>query len=65
MLTTNNTAQNSKGGSQVEKIYKTLGITGAASIAIGIVVIVIGVAAGILSIVTGAKLINSKKGMMF
>ena len=65
MLTTNNTAQNSKGGSQVEKIYKTLGITGAASIAIGIVIIVIGVAAGILSIVTGAKLINSKKGMMF
>lgn len=49
----------------MEKIYKTLGITGAASIAIGIVVIVIGVAAGILSIVTGAKLINSKKGMMF
>ena len=49
----------------MEKIYKTLGITGAASIAIGIVIIVIGVAAGILSIVTGAKLINSKKGMMF
>ncbi len=49
----------------MEKLYKTLGLTGAASIAIGIVVIVVGVAAGILSIVTGAKLINSKKGMMF
>ena len=49
----------------MEKIYKTLGITGAASIAIGIVVIVIGVAAVILCIVTGAKLNKSKKGMMF
>lgn len=49
----------------MEKIYKMLGIAGAASIAIGIVVIVTGVTSGILSIVTGAKLINSKKGMMF
>lgn len=49
----------------MEKLYKTLGLSGAASIAIGIVVIVVGVAAGILSIVTGAKLINSKKGMIF
>ncbi len=48
----------------MEKLYKTLGLTGAASIAVGIVIIVIGVAAGILSIVTGAKLINSKKGMI-
>ena len=49
----------------MEKLYKTLGFTGAASIVIGIVVIVIGVAAGILSIVTGAKLLNSKKGLIF
>ena len=49
----------------MEKLYKTLGLTGAANITVGIVVIVIGVAAGIVSIVAGAKLINSKKGMMF
>ena len=49
----------------MEKVYKTLGLTGAANIAIGIVIIVVGITAGILSIVTGAKLINSKKGMMF
>lgn len=49
----------------MEKVYKTLGLTGAANIAVGIVIIVVGIAAGILSIVTGAKLINSKKGMMF
>ena len=49
----------------MEKLYKTLGLTGAASITIGIVLIVTGIAAGIISIVTGAKLINSKKGLMF
>ena len=53
------------GGSKVEKLYKTLGLTGAANITIGIVMIIIGIAAGIISIVTGAKLINSKKGLMF
>ena len=49
----------------MEKLYKTLGLTGAASITVGIVLIVTGIAAGIISIVTGAKLINSKKGLMF
>ena len=49
----------------MEKLYKTLGLTGAANIAIGIVVMVVGIAAGILSIVAGVKLINSKKGLMF
>ena len=49
----------------MEKLYKTLGLAGAANIAIGSVIIVVGIAAGILSIVTGAKLINGKKGMMF
>ena len=49
----------------MEKVYKTMGITGAASIAIGIVVIVIGVVAGTLSIVSGAKLLKNKKGLIF
>ena len=49
----------------MEKLYKTLGLTGAANIAVGIVIIVVGIAAGILSIVTGAKLKKRKKGMMF
>ena len=42
-----------------------MGITGAASIAIGIVIIVIGVVAGTLSIVSGAKLLKNKKGLIF
>ena len=37
----------------MEKVYKTMGITGAASIVIGIVLIVVGVAAGVLSIIYG------------
>lgn len=49
----------------MEKVYKTMGLTGAAAIAVGIVVIVIGVAAGVVSIVSGAKLLNSKKGLIF
>lgn len=49
----------------MEKLYKSLGVAGAASIAIGVIVMVTGIAAGILSIVTGAKLLKSKKGMIF
>lgn len=48
-----------------EKAYKTMGITGAASIAMGIVVMVVGITAGVVSIVCGARLLKSKKGLMF
>ena len=34
-----------------EKIYKTMGLTGAASISVGIVVAVIGVAAGVVALI--------------
>lgn len=49
----------------MEKVYKTMRLTGAASIAIGIVVIVTGVAAGVLSILSGARLLKNKKDLMF
>ena len=48
-----------------EKIYKTMGRCGAWNIAIGVVVIVIGVAAGVVSIINGAKLIKDRTGLMF
>lgn len=48
-----------------EKTYKVLGITGAGSIVIGIVVLSVGVAAGILSIITGASLLKQKSRIMF
>lgn len=48
-----------------EKTYKTMGITGASSIAIGIVMIVVGVTTGIIAIVSGARLMNDRKGLTF
>ena len=48
-----------------EKIYKTMKNVGAWNIAIGIVCIVVGLLAGILTIVNGARLIKDKSGIMF
>ena len=44
-----------------EKAYKTMSLAGAAGITVGIIVMV----AGIISIVSGAKLLKDKKGLMF
>ena len=48
-----------------EKIYKTMGLTGAASIASGIVIAVIGIAAGVVSIVSGCVLLKRRKNITF
>lgn len=48
-----------------EKAYKTMGVSGGAGIAIGIVVMVVGVAAGVISIICGARLLKNKEGLMF
>ncbi|MCI9541264.1 MAG: hypothetical protein HFG39_09460 [Lachnospiraceae bacterium] len=48
-----------------EKTYKVLGVTGAGSIAIGTVILVIGIVTGILSIVTGAVLLKQKSKIIF
>ena len=45
-----------------EKAYKAMGLAGAAGIAVGIVVTVIGIAAGVISIISGARLLKEKKG---
>ncbi len=47
-----------------EKIYKTMGSAGAAGIAVGIVVLVTGIASGILMIVHGAKLLQSRMNLL-
>ncbi|EET59888.1 hypothetical protein BRYFOR_08011 [Marvinbryantia formatexigens DSM 14469] len=47
-----------------EKIYRTLSATGAGDIVIGILVIVVGLAAGILAVVNGARLLASRKHVM-
>lgn len=43
-----------------EKIYKTMSHTGISSLALGIVTLTVGVAAGILMIINGARLMKRK-----
>lgn len=48
-----------------EKIYKTMSRCGMGSIALGIVVLVTGVAAGVLMLVSGARLLKRKTEITF
>ena len=48
-----------------EKLYKTMGISGACNITIGIISIVTGVVSGILLIITGARLLKKRSEIMF
>ncbi|MBQ8592284.1 MAG: hypothetical protein IJ485_06025 [Lachnospiraceae bacterium] len=48
-----------------EKLYKTLNGSGALNITIGVIAIVAGVAAGILLIISGAKLLSGKSKILF
>ena len=47
-----------------EKIYRTLSATGAGDIVIGILVIVVGLSAGVIAIVNGARLLASRENIM-
>lgn len=48
-----------------EKVYKTMRGAGAWNIVLGIVMIVVGVAGGILMLVSGAKLLAEKSKILF
>lgn len=48
-----------------EDIYKTMNNAGTGNIAVGAVVIVLAVAAGVLAIVSGAKLLAKKDNLLF
>ena len=48
-----------------EKAYKAMSLAGAANIAVGIVILVVGIAAGVIAIVTGARLQKEKTGLTF
>ena len=52
-------------GYMEEKTYKVMRGTGATNIALGIISIVVGVAAGTLLLISGAKLLANKKNIMF
>lgn len=49
----------------MEKAYKVMRSAGTASIALGIILIVTGVAAGVITIVNGARLLKHKNGIIF
>lgn len=48
-----------------EKLYKMMTNVGAGDLALGIVILVVGIAAGILMIINGARLLKGKSDLMF
>ena len=49
----------------MERVYKTMRNTGAASIAVGIVIATVGLTAGIIAIISGALLLKRKSDITF
>lgn len=49
----------------MEKAYKTMSSAGAANIVLGIIMIVTGVAAGIITVINGARLLRHKHEITF
>lgn len=49
----------------MEKVFKTMRGTGALNIVLGVVVLVVGVASGVLLIIGGAKLLGDKSKILF
>ena len=49
----------------MERVYKSMRFSGASSIALGVVIISVGVICGILAILNGAKLLKDKSNIMF
>ncbi len=49
----------------MERIYKTMRNTGACSIAAGIVILVAGVAVGVVSIISGSILLKRRSEIIF
>ncbi len=48
-----------------EKIYKTMTRCGAGNVALGIVILVSGISAGVLMIISGTKLLKRKTEITF
>ena len=52
-------------GKMEERTYKTMGGSGALNIAVGVVVLVVGVASGVLLMISGAKLLAGRSKILF
>jgi len=49
----------------MEKLHKDLSFSGAVCIIIGVVILAYGIACGVLSIVSGGKLLSSRSKLLF
>ncbi len=49
----------------MEKVYKLLKSAGAANIVLGILLIICGIAFGVLNIVTGGRLLKNRRNILF
>ncbi|WP_251388752.1 hypothetical protein [Mediterraneibacter agrestimuris] len=49
----------------MEKAYKTMTSSGAANLAVGIVMVVAGVVAGVLTIINGARLLKNRREIIY
>lgn len=49
----------------MERIYKSMKHVGAGNIALGVIVMVVGVTVGIVAIISGAKLLKDKADITF
>ena len=49
----------------MEKVYRVLKTAGGANIAIGVLLIIIGITLGVLNIISGASLLNNRKNILF
>ncbi len=48
-----------------ERAFKSMSLAGISNVVVGIILIVVGLAAGIMTIVSGVRLIKDKKGLTF
>ncbi|MFT4105391.1 MAG: hypothetical protein QM657_06470 [Lacrimispora sp.] len=49
----------------MERVYKTMRNAGALNLAAGITMVVLGIAAGVMTIITGATLLKRKSEIIF
>lgn len=48
-----------------EKAYRTMTNTGAGSLALGIILLVVGITGGIIMIINGSRLLKDKSNLIF
>ena len=58
-------SNSNKEAQSMEKAYRTMKSSGTGNIVVGIIILVLGITAGVISIVNGASLLRNKKEITF